>query len=353
MSNPVSPELSPYKDDHAGLYEGDEEEGKDRSATPVEEGGVDDDDRDRSGPSGEVVSDDVEGLEDGDEAEEEHERQRTVRRPEAPTKEEIAEHRLTHIPMRPWCRHCMRGKGKRRPSRSVTGEFAEEHVPHVRLDYSPLDDKSGADAEDDGDDGCVTQTVLVMQESQCGSVWSYAVEHKGGTEQWVIDQICEDLETVGLRNERVIVKTDQEASANDIAREVARNRSAEYGTALDNSSVGASDTNATVEKGSTGYHGSMPDAQIGSRRAIAVSNWFGASHCAMAHSARRLSHHTLPSETIRAHRVSAHEGEKSELEIDGARRECHVHDPKDQRHAWKVGRQMGRRHMAGNGPEIW
>ena len=193
------------------------------------------------------------GVEGQGEQEEEHERQRVVRRPDSPTKLEIAEHNVSHIPFRPWCRHCVNGKGKRRQSLNLKGAFAEGHVARVRMDYSPLDDKSGTASDgDDGeigeaDDG-IRRTVLVMQESECDSVWSYEVDHKGSTEAWVIDQICEDLETVGLRNERVIVKTDQETSANDIAREVAKNRSEEYGTGLDNSAVGASDTNATVER---------------------------------------------------------------------------------------------------------
>ena len=39
-----------------------------------------------------------------------------MRRPErkaAP--EEPAEHMLTHIPFRSWCRHCVRGRGKEEP----------------------------------------------------------------------------------------------------------------------------------------------------------------------------------------------------------------------------------------------
>ena len=40
-----------------------------------------------------------------DEAEEEAEPQRPFRDPGVPTKREIAEHNLTHIPPRPWCPH--------------------------------------------------------------------------------------------------------------------------------------------------------------------------------------------------------------------------------------------------------
>ena len=36
----------------------------------------------------------------------------------------------------------------------------------------------------------LSQTVLVMQESLCRSVWAYAVEHKGSSKARVIDQIA-------------------------------------------------------------------------------------------------------------------------------------------------------------------
>ena len=97
-----------------------------RPANPVDADGDD---------SAEVVADGDDGGDD--EAEEEHERQRAARRPDAPTKEEIAEHNLSHIPMRPWCKPCMRGKGKRRPSLNIKGDYAEGHVARVRMDYSP------------------------------------------------------------------------------------------------------------------------------------------------------------------------------------------------------------------------
>ena len=44
----------------------------------------------------------------------------------------------------------------------------------------------------------------------------------------------EDLDTVGLRNDRIIVKSDQEPSIVDTTREVARQRVSDHGTALEN-----------------------------------------------------------------------------------------------------------------------
>ena len=84
-----------------------------------------------------------------------------------------------------------------------------------------------------------SQTVLVMQESECHSVWSYAVDRKGASEEWAIHQICEDLETVGLKDDRIIVKDDQEPAIIDIAKEIDLNREGRFGTAMDNSRVGS------------------------------------------------------------------------------------------------------------------
>ena len=41
-----------------------------------------------------------------------------------------------------------------------------------------------------------------MQESLCRSVRAYAVDRKGAAESWVVDQIAEDINTIGLKNER-------------------------------------------------------------------------------------------------------------------------------------------------------
>ena len=43
--------------------------------------------------------------------------------------------------------------------------------------------------------------------------------HKGATEEWAVHQICEDLETVGLKNDRIVLKSDQEASIIDMSKD--------------------------------------------------------------------------------------------------------------------------------------
>ena len=248
MSND-NPDIARAQVDHD-----EDENGEERQAAPV----GDDEDREHV-EAQEEPGDECEDTEVIDpEAEEEFEKQRVAIAPEMPSKEMVAEHRRTHIPFRPWCWACVWGKGKKRPSLRLAGDYAEGIVARIRMDYAKLTENDDDDAEDKADEGNVeaevegsdehSQTMLVMQESQCGSVWSYGVEHKGGSESWVVHQICEDLETVGMKNERVIVKTDKENSAAEVAREVARERSTEFGTAVDHSAVGESNSNGTIER---------------------------------------------------------------------------------------------------------
>ena len=153
--------------------------------------------------------------------EEEAERQRGLRDPGTPTKAEREEHDLTHIPYRPWCDACVRGRAKDKRSLRLTQAYAHSCVPRVRLDYCYLTEKAagdttesgngeneseawnGIEGDHNGDEGENREddaqeaernvddsaTVLVMQESLCRSVWAYDVEKKGATEDWVVSQM--------------------------------------------------------------------------------------------------------------------------------------------------------------------
>ena len=58
-----------------------------------------------------------------------------------PTKREVEEHMLTHIPCRSWCPLCVRGKA--RASYHKQKDKGERHVPTVSMDYMYMEsDKS-------------------------------------------------------------------------------------------------------------------------------------------------------------------------------------------------------------------
>ena len=130
-------------------------------------------------------------------------------------------------------------------------QFAETVLPRVRMDYGFLTEEAarstGEHGESDAESAGASLTIAVMQESLAKSVWSYAVESKGSMEEWMVQQAIEDLETVGLKNERLVLKSDQENSITDVMKEIQKARECEFGTALDNSRVGDSDSNGTIE----------------------------------------------------------------------------------------------------------
>ena len=57
----------------------------------------------------------------------------------------------------------------------------------------------------------------------------------------MVQQVCDDLETIGLKNERLVLKSNQESSIVDVMKEIQKARECEYGTAMDNSRVGDSE----------------------------------------------------------------------------------------------------------------
>ncbi|MBN71658.1 MAG: hypothetical protein CME32_20555 [Gimesia sp.] len=170
---------------------------------------------------------------------------KAARTPYKPTRQEVEDHELTHYPYRNWCDPCVRGQAKDDPHRSVAVEEAHSSIPRVSMDYCFLtEDKK----EDDGEVARYTLTVLVMVETLCRSLWAYAVGSKGASEDWVAEQIVDDIETIGLAEERVILKTDQENSITDLQRAVVKLRTG-HGTAMEQSRVGDSNSNGRVERG--------------------------------------------------------------------------------------------------------
>ena len=102
-------------------------------------------------------SDAVQGPGDDGEDQEEAQQPRAVRDPGQPTQAMIDEHDLTHIPYRPWCDTCVRGKAKRKPSRTISGAYSESQCARVRIDYAYLTEN--VEAVEVGDSRTVSVVV--------------------------------------------------------------------------------------------------------------------------------------------------------------------------------------------------
>ena len=57
---------------------------------------------------------------------------KNVKDPLMPSKQEVDEHQLTHLPYRNWCRHCVRGRGKQTPHQASKGSTG---LPEISFDF--------------------------------------------------------------------------------------------------------------------------------------------------------------------------------------------------------------------------
>ena len=79
--------------------------------------------------------DDIEGIS--------RETRKTVRMldPKLPSREEVEEHNLTHLPYRNWCRHCVRGRGKEMPHKKAEDDLHNQ--AEVHFDFCFPGEESG------------------------------------------------------------------------------------------------------------------------------------------------------------------------------------------------------------------
>ena len=55
--------------------------------------------------------------------------------PDAPSRAQVLQHRLTHRPYRSWCPHCVRGKGRADQHRRSSQKDIESDIPKLASDY--------------------------------------------------------------------------------------------------------------------------------------------------------------------------------------------------------------------------
>ena len=102
-------------------------------------------------------------------------RPRAKRIPDTVSKAEFEEHMLTHLPMRSWCDHCMKGKVREdaHPTREPSGRASE--VPRLSLDYcflgralkTEITSVEEVKVPQDEKDGLLPILVIVDEKSGC------------------------------------------------------------------------------------------------------------------------------------------------------------------------------------------
>ena len=146
-------------------------------------------------------------------AEEEEEVQPVARLPSyTPTRSEFLEHCVTHNPYRPWCPHCVRGRGQE------FGHFRRRgtnpnRVPLIAFDYAGLSDKGEViGLEFDPSDESATRVLIVCiraADDKQSCVFGHVVPHKGvDVEKFAVDCLVGDILWTGYTS--VMLKSDNE-----------------------------------------------------------------------------------------------------------------------------------------------
>ena len=162
-------------------------------------------------------------------------RMRDVGDPRLPSRKEVEEHYLTHVPYRNWCPHCVRGRGKDLDHRKAVE--GNRRMREFSFDYCFPGDEKGARI-----------TVLVGRERVTGMTMASVVPAKGTSGQFAAMKVLDFIKECGAAETEKILKTDQEPAIEALMADVVKTRGAAI-TVLEKSPVGSSGSNGVVESG--------------------------------------------------------------------------------------------------------
>ena len=128
--------------------------------------------------------------------------------PKLPSKEEVEEHELTHLPYRSWCRHCVRGRGKEMPHKKTT----EEPLQHeFHFDWAFPGDEGGED------------TLKVLVGRMRGEKMTMSSVHPTKTTgEFIAKRVLSFIRECGCEMVDITVKTDQEPVIMTMVENLAR-----------------------------------------------------------------------------------------------------------------------------------
>ena len=114
---------------------------------------------------------------------------RSISQYEKPSQREVEQHNLTHMPFRPWCKHCVFGRAKNDPHLRDKGP--KSSVPIVPWDYMYLkeDDKADFRPEIVNGDGL---PILVGLDGEHKYIFASMIPQKGVCE-YAIKRAANDV----------------------------------------------------------------------------------------------------------------------------------------------------------------
>ena len=121
--------------------------------------------------------------------------------PALPSKAEVEEHALTHLPYRNWCSHCVRAKGKAADHRRQLDRPRD--IRELHMDYCFM----GTGAISDAINPKVT-AILAVKEKDTKMILGTVVPKKGSTHEFVAKRVIAFIDELGLSKCNLTIKTD-------------------------------------------------------------------------------------------------------------------------------------------------
>ncbi|CAK0857324.1 unnamed protein product [Prorocentrum cordatum] len=166
---------------------------------------------------------------------------RVVKDLEAPTKEEIEQHNIGHIPYRSWCRHCVMGRGRSAAHRMLEAE--KSHViPTVGHDYGFL-----------GRDDNPVMPMLVGKSFRTLWLGAAIVPCKGDASECSVGVMSGQITQMGHSN--FIHKTDQESALKALKESAHQALGTAYSVVSEEAPRGSKESNGAMENGAMQIEG--------------------------------------------------------------------------------------------------
>ena len=161
---------------------------------------------------------------------------KAARDPKQPTKVEVEEHNLTHVPFRTWCKFCIWGKACDRQHRRREDEGeAENSVVRIHLDYFYITKENEKRGQN---------PMLVVVDSRKKNVMGIATGSTGEV-PWVAKKIADEIEAWGYGSTSIVLFSDNEPAILSLKRAVMARRDKE--TILMETIEGDSQANGVAE----------------------------------------------------------------------------------------------------------
>ena len=181
-------------------------------------------------------------MKEGDEEGEQEEAQiaKAARTPATPSKEEVSEHMITHLPYRSWCAHCVKGKAKSKAHRMRIEDRRNKTVPTVTLDYTFM----GESQRDTEEKGMPIMVVKDVHTGYCGTGMVFArVVPRKGPHPYAVKRLANDIGLLG--HSELVLKSDGEPAI--VALKEAAKRERHERIVLEEPPVHESQSNGAAE----------------------------------------------------------------------------------------------------------